>query len=42
MKRFLKIAAIVIAILIVIVIALPFVIDANTFRPKLELSLIHI
>jgi len=39
MKRFLKIAAIVIAILIVIVIALPFVIDANTFRPKLEAEL---
>jgi AsmA protein len=39
MKRFLKIAAIVIAILIVIAIALPFVIDANTFRPKLEAEL---
>ena len=39
MKRFLKILAIVIAILIVIVIALPFVIDANTFRPKLEAEL---
>ena len=39
MKRFLKIVAIVIAILIVIAIALPFVIDANTFRPKLEAEL---
>lgn len=39
MKRFLKILAIIIAILIVIVIALPFVIDANTFRPKLESEL---
>jgi len=36
MKRFVKIAAIVVAVLIVIAIALPFVIDANTFRPKLE------
>src|SRR5215831_13255274 len=36
MKRFLKIVGIVIAVLIVIVIVLPFVIDANTFRPKLE------
>jgi AsmA protein len=39
MKRFLKIAAIVVAILIVIAVALPFVIDANTFRPKLEAEL---
>ncbi len=39
MKRFLKIVAIVIAVLIVIVIALPFVVDANTFRPKLEAEL---
>ena len=36
MKRILKIAGIVIAVLIVIIIILPFVIDANTFRPKLE------
>jgi AsmA protein len=39
MKRLLKIVAIVIAVLIVIAIALPFVIDANTFRPKLEAEL---
>jgi len=39
MKRFLKIVAIVIALLVVIAIALPFVIDANTFRPKLESEL---
>src|SRR5246127_3758331 len=39
MKRFLKIVAIVIAVLVVIVIALPFVVDANTFRPKLEAEL---
>src|SRR5262249_6441388 len=39
MKRFLKILGIVIALLIVIIIVLPFVIDANTFRPKLESEL---
>ena len=36
MKRILKILAIVAAILLVIAIAIPFFIDANTFRPKLE------
>lgn len=36
MKRLLKILAIVVALLMVVAIALPFVIDANTFRPKLE------
>ncbi len=39
MKRILKIAAIVVGILIVIAIALPFFVDANTFRPKLESEL---
>jgi len=39
MKRILKILAIVIALLIVILIAIPFFIDANTFRPKLEAEL---
>ena len=39
MKRFLKIVAIIIAVLIVVVIALPFVIDANVFRPRLESEL---
>lgn len=39
MKRILKIVAIVIGILLVIVIAIPFFIDANTFRPKLESEL---
>src|SRR5438309_2330237 len=39
MKRFLKIFGIVIGILIVIAIALPFFIDANMFRPKLESEL---
>ena len=39
MKRALKILAIVIAVLIVVVIALPFFIDANIFRPRLEAEL---
>jgi AsmA protein len=38
-KRALKILAIVIGVLIVIAIALPFFVDANTFRPKLESEL---
>jgi AsmA protein len=36
MKRILKILAIIIGVLIVIAIAIPFFIDANTFRPKIE------
>ncbi len=39
MKRILKIVAIVVVVLIVIAIAIPFFIDANTFRPKLEAEL---
>ncbi|MFZ0806953.1 MAG: AsmA family protein [Candidatus Sulfotelmatobacter sp.] len=39
MKRILKIIAIVVAVLIIILIAIPFFIDANTFRPKLETEL---
>ena len=39
MKRFLKIVGIVIGVLILIVIAIPFFIDANTFKPKLESEL---
>jgi AsmA protein len=39
MKHALKILAIIVAVLIVIVIAIPFFIDANTFRPKLESEL---
>ncbi len=39
MKRILKVVAIIIAILIVLVIAIPFFIDANTFKPKLESEL---
>ncbi|MGA8619510.1 MAG: AsmA family protein [Candidatus Sulfotelmatobacter sp.] len=39
MNRRLKIVAIVVAVLIVIVIAIPFFIDVNAFRPKLESEL---
>src|SRR5215472_14372920 len=39
MKKVLKIVAIIIGILIVLLIALPFFIDANMFRPKLESEL---
>jgi AsmA protein len=39
MKRILKILAIVVGILVVILIALPFLIDVNAFRPKLESEL---
>lgn len=39
MKRALQIIGIVIAILIVIAIALPFVINVNTFRPQIESQL---
>jgi AsmA protein len=39
MNRNLKIAAIIIGVLILIVIAIPFFIDANAFRPKLESEL---
>jgi AsmA protein len=39
MNRTLKIVAIVIGVLLVIVIAIPFFIDANAFRPRLESEL---
>src|SRR5258708_20657202 len=39
MKRSLKILGIVVGVLIVIVIIVPFFIDANSFRPKLESEL---
>jgi len=39
MKRILKIAGIVIAIILVAVIALPFLINVNSFRPRLESEL---
>jgi AsmA protein len=38
-NRGLKVIAIVVGILVVIVVAIPFLIDANTFRPKLETDL---
>jgi AsmA protein len=39
MKRTLKIVGIIVAVLIVIAIAIPFFIDANSFRPKIESDL---
>jgi AsmA protein len=36
MKRILKIAAIVLGVIVVLLIALPFFINVNSFRPKLE------
>ena len=39
MKGILKVAAIIVGVLIVIAIAIPFFIDANTFRPTLETDL---
>ena len=39
MKRILKIVAIIFGVLIVIAIAIPFFVDANTFRPKIESDL---
>src|ERR1039458_3503409 len=39
MKRGLQILTIMVGVLIVVVIAVPFFVDANTFRPKLESEL---
>jgi AsmA protein len=39
MKRFLKIVGIVLAVLIILVVATPLFINANTFKPKLESEL---
>jgi AsmA protein len=39
MKRLLKIVGIILVVLIVVVIAIPFLIDANTFKPRLESEL---
>jgi AsmA protein len=39
MKRTLRIVAIIIAVLLVVVIAIPFFVDANSFRPRLESEL---
>jgi AsmA protein len=36
MKRILKIAAIVLAVIVVVLIAIPFFINVNSFRPKIE------
>jgi AsmA protein len=36
MQRFLKIVGIIVVVLIILVVAIPFFIDANTFKPKLE------
>jgi AsmA protein len=39
MKRFLKIAGIVVAVILLVLIVLPFLINVNSFRPKLESEL---
>ena len=39
MKTFLKVLGIIVALLIIAVIVIPFFIDANMFRPKLESEL---
>ena len=39
MKRFWKIVGIIVVVLVILVIAVPFFIDANTFKPKLESEL---
>ena len=39
MHRALKIVGIVVVVLLVIVIALPFLVDVNSFRPRLESEL---
>jgi AsmA protein len=39
MKRALKVLGIIIALLIVIILALPFLINVNTFRPRIEAEL---
>src|SRR5215831_10415321 len=39
MKKVIKWIAIILAILIVLILVLPFVIDVNTFRPRIESEL---
>jgi len=39
MKRIVKIAAIVVAVLLVVLIAVPFLVNVNSFRPKIETEL---
>ena len=42
MNKTLKIVAIVVGVLILIIIAIPFFIDANSFRPRLESELTQV
>ena len=39
MKRPVKIIGIIVAVLLVVVVALPFVLDVNSFRPRIEADL---
>jgi AsmA protein len=39
MKRPVKIVGIIVAVLLVVVVALPFILDVNTFRPRIEAEL---
>ena len=39
MKRPVKIIGIIVAVLLVVVVALPFILDVNTFRPRIEAEL---
>ena len=39
MKRILKIVGIVVVVILLVVIALPFLVNVNSFRPKLESEL---
>ena len=39
MKRPVKIIGIIVAVLLVVVVALPFVLDVNTYRPRIEAEL---
>ncbi|HUZ04796.1 MAG TPA: AsmA family protein [Acidobacteriaceae bacterium] len=39
MKRWMKIALVVVALLVVVLVAIPFLVNANTFRPLLETQL---
>ena len=39
MKRAIRVIAIIVGVLIVIAIVLPFLVDVNSFRPKLESEL---
>ena len=39
MKRPVKIIGIIVAVLLVVVVALPFMLDVNTYRPRIEAEL---